>query len=63
MPTITIKRKRMRKLIIDRMVKIGGFNEDYLKEVSDADLLEEFEEFLETIFREYQESEKDMLDE
>lgn len=53
----------MRNLIIERMVKIGGFDEDYLKEVSDADLLEEFEEFLETIFREYQESEKDMLDE
>lgn len=53
----------MRNLIIDRMVKVGGFDRDYLNEVSDADLLEEFEEFLEGLFAEYKESEKDMLDE
>jgi L-lactate utilization protein LutC len=57
------RRDDMRELIIDRMVKIGKFDRDYLNEVSNVDLLEEFEEFLESLFAEYKESEKDMLDE
>lgn len=57
------RRDDMRELIIDRMVKIGKFDRDYLNDVSNVDLLEEFEEFLESIFAEYKESEKDMLDE